>query len=162
MRKLDQRDRALLNALQTDASESLSAIAERVGLSQNAAWRRVKALEEDGIIEGRYAKLSPDKLGLDLTVFVTIKTAQHTQDWLDIFAKGVARLPEVVGFYRMSGDVDYLLKILVADMDGYDRVYKKLISIAPLADVSSSFAMERIKDTGAVPLDDLPRSTNRF
>ncbi|HFB55245.1 MAG TPA: Lrp/AsnC family transcriptional regulator [Hellea balneolensis] len=162
MRKLDQRDRALLNALQTDASESLSAIAERVGLSQNAAWRRVKALEEDGIIEGRYAKLSPDKLGLDLTVFVTIKTAQHTQDWLDIFAKGVAQLSEVVGFYRMSGDVDYLLKILVADMDGYDRVYKKLISIAPLADVSSSFAMERIKDTGAVPLDDIPRGDNRF
>jgi Lrp/AsnC family transcriptional regulator len=155
MRKIDRLDRALLDALQTDASQSLSSIAERIGLSQNAVWRRVKALEDDGIIEGRYAKLNPDKLGLALTVFVTIKTAQHNADWLDVFAKGVRQLPEVVGFYRMSGDVDYLLKILVTDMDDYDRVYKKLISIAPLADVSSSFAMERIKDTGAVPLGNI-------
>ena len=152
MSKLDRIDITLLDALQTDCAESLSAIAERIGLSQNAAWRRVKNLEEGGYIEGRAARLSPEKLGLNLTVFVAIKTAQHNEDWLETFAKGVAYLPEVVGFYRMSGDVDYLLKILVRDMDDYDRVYKKLISIAPLADVSSSFAMERIKDTGKIPL----------
>lgn len=152
MSKLDRLDIALLNALQTDASESLSSIAERIGLSQNAAWRRVKLLEDEGYIEGRTARLNPDKLGLNLTVFVSVKTNQHTKEWLQTFAKGVALLPEIVGFYRMSGDVDYLLKILVPDMAGYDRVYKKLIAIAPLADVSSSFAMERLKDTGRLPL----------
>lgn len=152
MSKLDKLDIALMDALQKDCSESLSIIAERIGLSQNAAWRRVKILEDGGYIDGRSARLNLAKLGLNLTVFVSIKTAQHNEDWLETFAKGIARLPEVVGFYRMSGDIDYLLKILVPDMDGYDRVYKKLISIAPLADVSSSFAMERIKDTGCVPL----------
>ncbi|PHR91604.1 MAG: transcriptional regulator [Robiginitomaculum sp.] len=152
MSKLDRLDIALLEALQTDASESLSAISERIGLSQNAAWRRVKALEDAGYIEGRVARLNPDKLGLNLTVFVSVKTNQHNRDWLQTFAKGVALLPEVVEFYRMSGDVDYLLKILVPDMAGYDLVYKKLIAIAPLADVSSSFAMERLKDTGHLPL----------
>lgn len=152
MSKLDRLDIALLNALQTDASESLSSIAERIGLSQNAAWRRVKLLEDEGYVEGRMARLNPDKLGLNLTVFVSVKTNQHTKEWLQTFAKGVALLPEIVGFYRMSGDVDYLLKILVPDMAGYDRVYKKLIAIAPLADVSSSFAMERLKDTGRLPL----------
>ena len=152
MSKLDRTDISLLQALQTDASESLSSIAQRIGLSQNAAWRRVKALEESGIIEGRVAQLSPDKLGLKLTVFVAVKTNQHTKEWLEKFASGVKLLPEVIGFYRMSGEVDYLLKILVVDMADYDRVYKKLIAIAPLADVSSSFAMERLKDTCVLPL----------
>ncbi len=152
MKKLDRLDIALLDALQNDASESLSAISQRIGLSQNAAWRRVKAMEDAGVIEARTVRLNPDMLGLKLTVFVAIKTNQHTQDWLKTFAAGVALLPEVVGFYRMSGEVDYLLKILVADMADYDRVYKNLIAIAPLADVSSSFAMERLKDTGNLPL----------
>ncbi|PHR61203.1 MAG: transcriptional regulator [Robiginitomaculum sp.] len=152
MSKLDKLDIALLEALQTDASESLSLIADRIGLSQNAAWRRVKILEDTGYIEGRVARLNPDKLGLHLTVFVAVKTNQHNEDWLKTFAQGVEKLPEVVGFFRMSGDVDYLLKILVTDMADYDRVYKKLITIAPLADVSSSFAMERLKDTSKLPL----------
>lgn len=152
MIKLDRIDIALLNALQKDASESLTAISERIGLSQNAAWRRVKILEDAGVIIGRTAQLNPDKLGLKLTVFVAVKTSQHTGDWLETFAKGVKLLPEIVGFYRMSGDIDYLLKVIVTDMEGYDRVYKKLISIAPLADVSSSFAMERLKDTTQLPL----------
>lgn len=114
MSKLDKLDIALMDALQKDCSESLSIIAERIGLSQNAAWRRVKILEDGGYIDGRSARLNLAKLGLNLTVFVSIKTAQHNEDWLETFAKGIARLPEVVGFYRMSGDIDYLLKILVS------------------------------------------------
>lgn len=152
MSKLDHIDIALLEALQTDASISLSTIAEQIGLSQNAAWRRVKLLKDKNYIYGKVTRLNPEAIGLKLTVFVTIKTAEHTQDWLDAFAKGVSRIPEVVGFYRMSGEVDYLLKVLVTDMSDYDRVYKQLISIAPLSDVSSSFAMERIKDTTKIPL----------
>ena len=155
MTKLDHIDIALLDALQADASQSLSAISERIGLSQNAAWRRVKNLEECGYIESKHVRLNPDKLGLKLTVFVTVKTAEHNEGWLEQFAKGVTQIPEVVGFYRMSGDVDYLLKIIAKDMKDYDRVYKKLISIAPLSDVTSSFAMERIKDTGRLPLTNL-------
>ncbi len=155
MSKLDRLDIALLDALQSDCAQSLSLIAEKIGLSQNAAWRRVKNLEEAGYIEGRSARLNLEKLGLNLTVFVAIKTAQHNEKWLATFSSGVALLPEVVGLYRMSGDMDYLLKILVPDMKGYDRVYKKLISIAPLTDVSSSFSMERIKDTARVPLSSI-------
>ncbi len=154
--KLDKFDRQILAFLQDDASSTTASIAERIGLSTNAVWRRIRSLEESGIIRARVALLSEDKLGLGTTVFVGLKTSEHSQGWLDTFAQGVKAIPEVVEFYRMSGDVDYLLKIVVRDIDHYDRVYKKLIGVAPLHDVSSSFAMQRIKSSTALPLSELP------
>jgi Lrp/AsnC family transcriptional regulator len=154
MEKIDRLDRRILAALQADAARSLAELAESVGLSTNACWRRVKRLEEAGIILGRVALLDPGKLGLGITVFVAIRTDQHTAEWLETFARGVQAIPEIVEFYRMSGDVDYLLKVLVADIAHYDRVYKQLIAVASLSGVSSSFAMEKIKSTSAVPLLD--------
>ena len=155
---LDSIDLAILEALQRDSSRSIQQIAAGVGLSQNACWRRIKGLEAAGIVEGRVAILDPDKLGVGLTVFVSVRTSEHNEEWLERFAKGVAAIPEVVEIYRMSGDVDYLLKVLVRDIAAYDRFYKKLIKTAELNDVSSSFAMERIKYTTAVPL---PHSDER-
>ena len=133
----------------------MALLADQVGLSTNACWRRIKRLEEAGIIRARVALLDERSLGLKLTVFVSVKTAEHNDDWLQTFAEGISGIPEVVEFYRMSGDIDYLLKVVVQDIDDYDRVYKKLIAVAPLHDVSSSFAMERIKSSTAVPLDHL-------
>lgn len=151
MGQLDSLDWKIVNELQEDASLSAAEIGERVGLSANACWRRIKQLESSGVIEKRVALLDPDTVGLGLTVFVLLRTSEHNQEWLDRFASNVRNIPEVVEFYRMSGDVDYLIKILVPDVRGYDRVYKKLIQSAPLTDVSASFAMERIKFTTAVP-----------
>ena len=150
--KLDRYDRAILLHLQNDASVSTADLAEEVGLSTNACWRRIKRLEETGIIRRRVALLDEHRLGLDVTVFVAVKTNEHTETWLRKFADGIKAVPEVVEFYRMSGDTDYLLKIVVRDIADYDRVYKKLIAIAPMHDVSSSFAMERIKTDTALPL----------
>ncbi len=152
---MDRADRALLALLQEDASLSNAELAERVNLSANACWRRIKRLEEEGFIRKRVALLSQEALELGLTVFVAVKTASHNDEWLRTFAEGVAKLPEVVEFYRLSGDTDYLLKVVVRDIHDYDRVYKQLISIAPLHDVSSSFAMERIKSSTALPLEHL-------
>ena len=152
MAGLDRIDARILAALQGDASLPIAELAESVGLSSNACWRRVKRLEEAGIIRRRVALLDPAKLGLGVTVFVSVRTNEHAEEWLEKFAKGVADIPEVVEFYRMSGDVDYLLKVMVADIAHYDRVYKRLIKVAKLSDVSSSFAMEQIKYTTAVPL----------
>jgi len=152
MHKFDPIDRAILNQLQRDASRSIQQIAQAVGLSQNPCWRRIKRLEASGVIEGRVAILDPDKLGVGITVFVNIRTNQHNEAWLERFAGGVMEIPEVVELYRMSGEVDYLMKVLVADIAEYDRIYKKLIEVAELNDVSSSFAMERIKCTTAIPL----------
>jgi Lrp/AsnC family transcriptional regulator len=150
--KIDEQDRKLLASLQIDSSISLEELAARTAMSANTAWRRIKRLEEIGIITKRVALLSPEALGLGMTVFVAIKTADHSDEWLETFAKAVALIPEVVEFYRMSGDTDYLLKLLVESIADYDRVYKKLIRSAKLNDVSSSFAMETIKYTTAVPL----------
>ena len=152
MEELDRLDRRILTLLQEDAGLSNADIAEQVGLSSNACWRRVRRLEERGVIEKRVALLNPEKLALNVTVFVGIRTNEHNDQWLAKFSAGVAATPEVVEFYRMSGDTDYLLKIVVKDIADYDRVYKKLISVAPLHDVSSSFAMERIKTTTALPV----------
>lgn len=152
--EFDVFDRRLLAALQADASISMSALGEIVGLSANAVWRRVKLMEEAGVIRGRVALLSPEALGLDLTVFVSVKTNQHTAEWLDRFAKGVAAIPEVVEFHRMAGEWDYLIKLHVSTVADYDRVYRRLIATAPLSDVSSSFAMETIKATTALPVPD--------
>jgi Lrp/AsnC family transcriptional regulator len=150
--EFDSIDRAILRALQQDASRSIQEIAGAVGLSQNPCWRRIKRLEASGVIQRRVAILDPEKLGVGITVFVSVRTSQHNDAWLRRFASGVMEIPEVVELYRMSGDIDYLLKVLVADIAEYDRIYKKLIEVAELYDVSSSFAMERIKYTTAIPL----------
>ena len=152
MEQFDSIDRDILGELQRDSSRSIQEIASAVGLSQNPCWRRIKRLEAAGVIVARVALLDPDKLGVGITVFVSIRTSQHNEAWLERFAGGVMEIPEVVELYRMSGDVDYLLKVLVSDIAEYDRVYKKLIEVAELNDVSSSFAMERIKCTTAIPL----------
>jgi Lrp/AsnC family transcriptional regulator len=150
--ELDRIDRQILNILQADATISVQAAGERVGLSTNACWRRIKNLEEAGYIRKRVALLDPKRVGRGVTVFVTVKTSNHSETWLQTFASGVAALPEVMEFYRIGGDVDYLLKVLVGDIAEYDRFYKKLIRIAPLSDVSSNFAMEQVKYTTEVPL----------
>lgn len=150
--EMDRIDRQILNLLQADASTSIQEVGERVGLSSNACWRRIKRMEETGIIRKRVALVDPKHVGRGVTVFVTVRTSNHTEEWLQKFASGVAALPEVMEFYRISGDVDYLLKVLVGDIAEYDRFYKKLIRIAPLFDVSSNFAMEQVKYTTEVPL----------
>ena len=150
---MDQIDRKILRILQTDATAPISEIAAHCGLSVSPCWRRIQRLEEAGVIQRRVALLDPDKLNVGVTVFVSVRTNKHTSDWSEAFCAAVGRIPEVVDFYRMSGEVDYLLRIVVPDIAGYDAVYKKLIKTADLSDVSSSFAMERIKSTTALPLD---------
>ena len=149
---MDRIDRKILQCLQEDASLPLAEIAERVGLSTTPCWRRIQNLEKTGVIRRRVALLDPDKLNVGVTVFVRVKTNEHSYDWLESFAEQIAGIEEVVEFYRMSGDIDYLLRIVVPDIAGYDAVYKRLIQLAGLADVSSNFAMERIKYTTALPL----------
>ncbi|MEM1435313.1 MAG: Lrp/AsnC family transcriptional regulator [Pseudomonadota bacterium] len=151
---LDRIDRAILHHLQLDAAQTHQELAERVNLSTNACWRRVRRLEDAGFIDARVALLNRQALGVPVTVFVALRTTEHNESWLRQFAAGVATVPEVMEFYRMSGDTDYLLKVVVRDIADYDRVYKRLISIAPLSDVSSSFAMECLKSTTALPLPD--------
>jgi Lrp/AsnC family transcriptional regulator len=150
--EIDRIDRQILQTLQHDATISIQAIGERVGLSHNACWRRIKRMEEAGIIRKRVALVDAAAVGRGVTVYVTVRTANHSESWLEKFARGVTALPEVMEFYRMSGEVDYLLKVLVADIAEYDRFYKKLIAIVPLYDVSSSFAMEQVKYTTEVPV----------
>ena len=150
--KLDRLDIKILGALQQDASQSLAVLSEAIGLSSNACWKRIRWLEEAGIIERRVALLNPQKLGLNMTALVAIRTDQHNDTWLSEFAEGVKRIPEVVEFYRMSGQIDYMLKIICKDIADYDRVYKRLIKAARLSDVSGSFAMEQIKFTTELPL----------
>jgi Lrp/AsnC family transcriptional regulator len=152
MAALDPIDIKILDLLQTDASQSIADIADKVHLSQNACWRRIKQLEENGIIMRRVALLDPQKLGVGVTVFVTVRAAEHTEKWLENFAAAVRKMPEVVEFYRIAGDVDYLLKLQVADIAAYDRAYKALIRSARLSDVSASFAMEELKRSTAIPL----------
>ena len=152
MKNIDSIDQAILRELQQDCSRSVQEIGAAVGLSQSPCWKRIRRLEEAGVLQGRVALVDPAKVGLNVTVFVTIRTNQHNEGWLDRFATAVASIPEVIEIYRMSGDVDYLLKILAADIDDYDRIYKKLIRSVEMFDVSSSFAMEQLKYTTAVPL----------
>jgi Lrp/AsnC family transcriptional regulator len=149
---LDQIDRRILRELQADATVPVAELAERAGLSQTPCWKRVKRLTDAGVIERRVAILDRDQLDLGLVVFVSIRTSRHDEDSLNTFAKGAAGLPEVVEFYRMSGETDYLLKVVVRDIAAYDAFYKRLIAAAPLQDVSSSFAMEQIKFTTALPI----------
>lgn len=149
---MDETDRRILGCLQEDATMPVAEIARRVGLSSTPCWRRIQKLEEAKVIRRRVALLDNRKLNVGLTVFVLIRTNRHSLDWLDTFKQAVEQIPEVIGFYRMSGDVDYLLKVVVPDMAAYDAFYKQLITKVELFDVSSSFAMEEIKSTTALPL----------
>ena len=149
---LNATDTKILALLQADASLSLAQVAEAVNLSTTPCWRRIQRLEREGYITGRVALLDPNKINVGITVFVAIKTDQHNAEWLTDFAREVADVPEVVEIYRMAGDIDYLLKVVVPDIQGYDRVYKSLIAKVRFFDVSSMFAMERIKYTTALPL----------
>ncbi len=155
---LDRLDIQILDALQHDASLSMVQLGEQVGLSSTPCWKRVKRLEEDGYIERRVSIVNRKKVGLPVTVFVSLRIAQHDEKWLANFSGAVTAMPEVVEFHRMSGDVDYLLKVVTTSIDGYDRFYKKLIQHAHLAGVSSAFSMEQIKSTTVLPLD-LPGRT---
>lgn len=153
MVELDKTDRAILEILQEDATISISALAERVSLSSTPCWRRIQRLEKDGVIKKRVTLLDAEKINVGVTVFVTIKTQQHNEKWLKKFNDVVTSMAEVVEFYRMSGETDYLLRIVVPDIKSYDAVYKKLIRDMDYLDINSSFAMEQIKLTTALPLD---------
>lgn len=150
---LDRTDRALLDLLQQDATLSVQQMAERVGLSSTPCWRRIQRLERDGYVQRRVALLDPDRLHVGVTVFVSVKTQHHNDKWFQKFKGVVAAIPQIVEFYRMSGDTDYLLRVVVPDIKAYDGVYQRLIRDIELSDVSSSFAMEQIKYTTALPLD---------
>jgi len=150
----DKTDRKLLALLQQDCTLSLQALADAVHLTTTPCWKRLKRLEEEGYIRGRVALLNADKLGLPLTAFMLIKTQQHSSSWYQQFVAVVQSMPEVMGCYRMAGEYDYLLRIRVTDMKSYDAFYKRLVNAMPgLLDVTSSFAMEEIKYTTALPLN---------
>jgi Lrp/AsnC family transcriptional regulator len=153
---MDRVDKMILSLIQEDATLPVADIAKRVGLSTTPCWRRIQKMEEDKVIERRVAVLNPEKINCGVTVFVSITTDQHNHEWLKRFAEVIIRHPEVVGFYRMSGQVDYLLKVVVPDITSYDAFYKKLVSEIDIEDVSSAFAMERIKDTSQMPLHYIP------
>ena len=148
---LERHDQAILSIIQNDAALSVGDVAERVGISKSACWRRIQKLEAQGIILNRVTLLSQEKLGLPLTVYISIRTNQHNDLWAKSFREAIQEIPEILEAARMSGDLDYLLKAVVADMPGYDRLYKKLIKI-DLFDVSSSFVMETLKQTTELPL----------
>lgn len=150
---IDKIDRILLSMLQQDCTLSLQALADAVNLTTTPCWKRLKRLEDEGYIRGKVALLDPEKLGLGLTAFVLIKTQQHSSDWYCKFVSVVEAMPEVLGFWRMAGEYDYLIRVQVADMKRYDDFYKRLVNGIPgLSDVTSSFAMEQIKYTTALPL----------
>jgi len=150
---MDRLDKRILNILQQDCTLPTSAIAERVGLSNTPCWRRIQKLESDGVIVRRVALLERQHLNLPVDVFVAIKTNHHSAEWLEEFARAAEGFPEVVELYRMSGDIDYLMRVVVADIAAYDNFYQRLISSVEISDVSSSFAMERMKYTTALPLE---------
>ena len=149
---MDSIDKKILQALQTDCSGSVAEIAERAGVTQTPCWRRIKKLEEIGYIDKRVALIDQKALNLRLTAYVMVKTSQHDQQWLTKFSDGVHDIPEIVEIHRMAGDIDYLLKIVAEDMAEYDRIYKNLIRVAELSDVSASFSMECIKASTELPL----------
>jgi Lrp/AsnC family transcriptional regulator len=149
---MDAIDRKILTVLQENAALSVAEIGARVGLSSTPCWKRIQRLEADGIILKRVALVDQERVGVPISVFVSIETGDHSQDWLDRFAKTVTAMPEVMEFYRMAGDVDYMLRVVVADIAGYDAFYKRLIAAIPLKNVTSRFAMEKIKSTTALPV----------
>jgi Lrp/AsnC family transcriptional regulator len=149
---IDDTDRKILALLQRDCSQALDAIGEQVNLSRNAVWRRIRILEDAGLIRARVALLDADKLGLGLTVFLMVRTSDHRPDWLERFARATRDMPEILGAYRMTGDLDYLIRARVNDVKSYDALYQRLTRKVDLADVSASFVMEELKDTTALPL----------
>lgn len=149
---MDVTDYKILAILQEDTSLSVAEIAGRVNLSQTPCWRRIQRLEKEGVIQRRVAILDPDAIGLGLSIFVEIETGDHSAEWITRFASAVSDMPEVMEVYRMAGDVDYLLRIAVGDMSAYDAFYRRLIEQVPLKNVTSRFAMERVKATTAYPL----------
>ena len=149
---MDEIDLRILSALQKDASQSVSEIANHAGISTTPCWRRIQKLEEAGVINKRVALLDRSLLDAGVTVFIAVRTSNHTIAWLDKFRKAVRDIPEIVDFYRMSGEIDYLLKAYVPDIASYDELYKKLISRVELSDVTSMFAMEALKSTTEIPL----------
>jgi Lrp/AsnC family transcriptional regulator, cysteine-sensing transcriptional activator len=149
---MDAIDRKILTVLQEDASLSVAEVGHRVGLSSTPCWKRMQRLEAEGIILRRVALVDQDKVGLGVTVFVSVQTGDHSEAWLRRFAEVVQVLPEVLEFYRMAGDVDYMLRVVVADIHAYDAFYKRLIAAVPLKNVTSRFAMEKIKLTTALPI----------
>ncbi|MCK1712781.1 MULTISPECIES: Lrp/AsnC family transcriptional regulator [unclassified Bradyrhizobium] len=151
-RRLDAIDRKILTVLQDDASLSVAEIGDRVGLSSTPCWKRIQRLEADGVIQKRVALVDQNKIGLGLSVFVSVESADHSDAWLKRFAAAVSAMPEVMEFYRMAGDVDYMLRVVIPDMQNYDVFYKKLIHAVPLKNVTSRFAMEKIKSITALPI----------
>nr|WP_010133228.1 Lrp/AsnC family transcriptional regulator [Microbulbifer agarilyticus] len=152
--KLDKQDRSILELLQRDAGRSVGDIAEQVGISKSACWRRIQRLEKEQVIRERVTLLNPEKVNLPLTVYISVRTNRHNDAWSNHFREVVAGIPEILEVHRMSGDLDYLVKAVVTDMPGYDRLYKELIK-ADLFDVSSSFVMETMKQTSELPLHNL-------
>ena len=153
---LDKIDRKILSILQKDTTLSVADIGKKVGLSTTPCWRRIQKMEEDGVIRRRVALLNPEKVNAGVTVFVAVRTNEHNDAWMRRFSAVIEDCPEVVEFYRMSGDVDYLLRVAVPDIAAFDLFYKKLIGKITLTDVSSSFAMHQIKYTTELPLDFIP------
>ena len=149
---MDRLDCEILRLLQKDATQSVSDIAQQIGLSTTPCWRRIQSLEKQGIIDKRVALLNPEKIGLGMTVFVQVKAAKHDSVWLKKFADHATNIEQIVEFYRMSGEYDYMLKVVVADMQAFDVFYKTLVEGIDLSDVTSSFAMEQIKYTTALPV----------
>jgi len=152
---MDAIDRKILAVLQENAALSVAEIGSRVGLSSTPCWKRIQRLEGEGIIQKRVALVDQDRIGLGVTIFVSIETGDHSQEWLGRFAQVVGAMPEVMEFYRMAGDVDYMLRVVVPDIAGYDTFYKKLIAAVPLKNVTSRFAMEKIKSTTALPIPEV-------
>lgn len=149
---MDDMDRKILRILQTDSSQSVSDVARAVGLSASPCWKRIKRLQDEGIIVRQAAVLDANRLGFGLTVFVSIKTGEHSSKWLKEFSETITAMPEVQEFHRMAGEVDYMLKVVVRDMAAFDEFYKRLVEISALSEVTSRFSMEKIKDTTALPI----------
>ncbi len=149
---MDNFDKAIVRYLQLDASVTVETLAESIGLSRNACWRRVKGLEDVGVIKARVALIDPDAVNLGLTVLVLVRTSEHAADWAESFRKVVNAMPEITGAFRMSGDLDYILRVCVRDVKAYDAFYQRLTTRLRLSDISASFVMEAIKDTTALPI----------
>lgn len=152
MQTLDTLDRKILSELQRDAGAAIEEIGDRIGLSRNACWRRIKRMEADGVIRARVVLVDPKAVNLGLQVFIAVRTNDHDPGWLAKFAQATRDLPEITGAYRMSGDLDYLIRARVADITDYDALYQRLIRRVPMSDVSASFVMEEIKETTALPV----------
>lgn len=152
MDDIDTLDAKILKELQRDSTQPLDSLGDRIGLSRNAVWRRVKMLEEKGVIRARVALLDPAKVDCGLMVFIAVRTDAHDPDWLSKFASATRDMPEITGVYRMTGDLDYLIRARISDIAAYDALYQRLIRKVPMSDVSASFVMEEIKDTTELPV----------